>query len=331
VGLVRLHARSSPAWNDWPAAVRAALIHDARMQAALDLLRERELIAVLAAFGDAGVGTVLLKGAALAYSHYPEPSSRTRCDTDVLIRATDHAEAKHVLERLGYRQPNAVSGTFVSYEESHTKREGPVDHVIDLHWRISNRQVFARALGFEETHARSVPVPQLGPPARALCPPHALLLACMHRAAHLSSEGPAANRLVWLFDIHLLANAMTEGEWKDFVQLCGDKQMRRISLDAFRATQCTLATVFPRDVVEALTSAGAEELSAACLVTGRRRLLLTNLRALGSWRERATLLHEALFPPAEYLLAKYQAQSRWLLPWWYVRRTAEGMWKMSRS
>ena len=329
--LVRHHARSSPAWHDWPAAVREALIRDARMQAALDLLREGELIAVLAAFGQAGIATVLLKGAALAYSHYPEPASRTRCDADVLIRPADHDAAMHLLEGLGYRRPNAVSGTLVSYEESHTKNDGPVDHVIDLHWRISNRQVFARALSFEEAYARSVPVPQLGASARTLYPPHALLLACMHRAAHLSSEGPEGNRLVWLYDIHLLANAMTAGEWKDFAQLCSVKEMRRISLDAFSATQRTFATVFPDDVLDALAPAGTKELSAAYLVTDRRRLLLTNLRALGSWRERATLLRESLFPPAEYLLAKYQAQSRWLLPWWYVRRAAEGVWKVSRS
>lgn len=329
--LVHHHVRSSPLWREWPAAVREALIRDARKQAALDMLRESELIAVLAAFAGAGIGTLLLKGAALAHSHYPEPALRTRCDADVLIRPTDRDAAMHLLEGMGYRRPNAVSGTLVSYEECHSKREGPVDHVIDLHWRINNRQAFARALSFEEAHARSVPVRQLGPSARTLCPPHALLLACMHRAAHLSIDGPEGNRLVWLYDIHLLANAMTAGEWRDFAQLCAVKEMRRISLDALIATQRTLATAFPGEVVDSLARAGAEELSAAYLDTGRRRLLLTNLRALGSWRERATLLRESLFPPAEYLLARYRAQSRWLLPWWYVRRAAEGMWKTSRS
>jgi hypothetical protein len=311
--------------------VREALARDARMQAALDMLREHELIAVLAAFAGAGVGTLLLKGAALAYSHYPEPALRTRCDVDLWIRPADHDTATHLLEGLGYRRPNAVTGTLVSYEESHSKRAGPVDHVVDLHWQISNRQAFARAFCFEEACARAVPVPQLGASARALCPPHALLLACMHRAAHLSSEGPEGNRLVWLYDIHLLANAMTAIEWRDFAQLCGVKEMRGISLDALTSTERAFATVLPREVLDSLATQGAVELSAAYLETDRRRLLLTNLRALPTWRERATLVRESLFPPGEYLLAKYRARSRWLLPWWYVRRAAEGMWKMSRS
>lgn len=329
--LVHHHARSSPVWHDWPAAVREPLLRDARMHTAQDMLRERELIAVLAAFADARIDLLLLKGAALSYSHYPEPALRTRCDADMLIRPADHDAALHLLQELCYRRPNAVSGSLVSYEECHRKREGTVDHVIDLHWQISNRQVFARALSFEEAYARSVPVPQLDASARTLCPPHALLLACMHRAAHLSVDGPAGNRLVWLLDIHLLANAMTAGEWQDFAQMCDAKEMRRISLDAFTCTQRAFATVFPDEVVATLAAAGAAELSAACLDPGRRRLLLTNLRALPTWPARATLVRELLFPPADYLLAKYKAESRWLLPWWYVRRAAEGMWKFSRS
>ena len=85
----------------------------------IDMLRESELIAVLAAFAGAGIGTLLLKGAALAHSHYPEPALRTRCDADVLIRPADHDAAMHLLEGLGYRRPNAVSGTLVSYADSY--------------------------------------------------------------------------------------------------------------------------------------------------------------------------------------------------------------------
>jgi hypothetical protein len=329
--LVHHHLRSTPAWHDWPPTVREALVRDARMQAAFDMLRERELSAVLAAFAAAGIGTLLLKGAALAHSHYPQPALRTRCDADVLIRPADHDAAVHLLEGLGYLRPNAVSGTLVSYEECHSKREGPVDHVVDLHWQINNGQAFAQALRYDEVHARSVPVPQLGASARTLYPPHALLLACMHRAAHLGVDGPEGSRLIWLYDIRLLAHAMTAGEWSEFAQLCVAKAMCRISLDAFTATQHAFATAFPGEVVETLAHAGAEELSAAYLDTDRRHLLLTNLRALGTWKERATLMRELLFPPAEYVLAKYRGQTRWLLPWWYVRRAAEGVWKTSRS
>lgn len=332
--LLHYSLRSTTA-SDWPAGVRDPLGHAARMQAGTDMLQERELIAVLSALDVAGVPAILLKGAALAYTHYREPALRTRCDGDVLIRPADLGRARQVLERLGYERRNGVSGSLVSYEECHLKQDGAVHHVVDLHWQVNNRQVFANALGWDDAYARSVPVARLCPAARALCPTHALLLACMHRAAHRGVDGPEGDRLLWLYDIHLIANAMTAGEWQEFVQLCVAKRMRRIGIEAFASTRQAFGTAFPGGVIEALENDGANgnsrELSASYLDANRRRLFLTNLRALTTWRSRATLLRESLFPPATYVLAKYRSRTRWLLPWWYARRAAEGVWKASRS
>ncbi len=329
--LVHHRLRLAPTWNDWPETVREWLSHTARMHAAIEMLRERELAAVLTALAAAGVEALLLKGAALAHTHYPEPALRTRCDADVLITPGDHDAAIQVLEGLRYRHPNAVSGTLVSYEAAYCKRGGAVDHVVDLHWQINNGQVFARALGYDEAKARCLPVPPLGASARTLYPPHALLLACMHRAAHLGVDGPEANRLIWLYDIHLLAGAMTSEEWRDFAQLATTKAMRRISLDAFARTSEAFGTAFPPDVMRELESPAAAELSAAYLHPGRRRVFMAELRALGTWTQRATLLRESAFPPADYMHVKYGTRRRWLLPWWYLRRAVEGAWKISRS
>jgi len=219
----------------------------------------------------------------------------------------------------------------VSYEECHIKPHGGLHHVVDLHWRVNNRQVFAQALPWEDAYSRSVRVPRLSPFARALGPPHALLLACMHRAAHLSADGPEGDRLIWRFDIHLLAKAMTVGEWGEFVELCVAKKVRNIGMAALTATREAFATPIPVDVSEALWKESSGELSASYLHGNRRRLFLTNLRALATWRLRATLMRESLFPPAAYVLEKYSSHARWMLPWWYARRAAEGVWKMSRS
>ena len=329
--LVHHQARSSSAWQSWPASVRDRLARAARMQTAQDMLRERELIGVLDAFAAVGIGTLLLKGAALAYTHYVQSALRPRCDTDVLIAPADRAGAERVLEALGYRRPNAVSGTLVSYEDLYRRSDGAVEHVIDLHWQVNNAQVFAQALSHDEMHARSVPVPQLGESARTLYPPHALLLACMHRAAHLGTDGAEGNRLIWLYDIHLLATDMTAVDWPEFAKICVERQMRGITLDAFACTHEALGTEFPAGVVQQLRASAPDEISAAYLNADRARLLLTDLRALPAWRERATLLRETCFPPADYVLAKYRTRRRWLLPWLYVRRAVEGGRKFLRS
>ena len=46
---------------------------------------------------------LLLKGAALAYTLYPEPHLRERCDTDLLLPSREDAErAGRVLQTLSY-------------------------------------------------------------------------------------------------------------------------------------------------------------------------------------------------------------------------------------
>jgi hypothetical protein len=320
----------TPAWQDWPAAVREPLAREARMQTALDMVREQELITVLEAFAAAGIGALLLKGTPLAYSHYAASALRPRCDVDLLIAPANREAAVRVLRALGYWRPNAVSGGLISYESCYCRKEGRVEHVLDLHWRINNSQVFAQALNYDELYARSIPVPQLGESARGLYPPHALLLACMHRVGHLDGRNGTGERLIWLYDIHLLANAMTAGEWREFAHLAGAKGMRRICLDGLARTHRALGTVCPDAVLEQLAAPATDELSSAYLRTGRWRRLVIDLRALATWRERATLLWELCFPPADYLLAKYQVRNRWLLPWLYARRALAGVWKFQK-
>src|SRR6185369_11533821 len=176
--LVHYRVVSTADWPRWPAAVRERLSHEARMNAALEMLRAAELAQVLARFAEGDVRVLLFKGAPLAYSHYPEPQLRTRCDADLLIERRDRASARNALETLGYLRSGAVSGELVSYQETLHKPANGYDHAIDLHWQINNGQVFAQALRFDEAMRRSVPVPALGAAARTLCAPHALLVAC---------------------------------------------------------------------------------------------------------------------------------------------------------
>src|SRR5262249_2801724 len=73
----------------WPASVREGLLQAERAEAALEIVRVVELGRLLRAFDAAGIQAVVFKGAALAYSLYPEPWLRPREDTDVLIRFAD--------------------------------------------------------------------------------------------------------------------------------------------------------------------------------------------------------------------------------------------------
>jgi hypothetical protein len=69
-----------------------------------------ELEVVLAALTEAGLLTILLKGAALAYTLYPDPALRPMSDLDLLIHPQDLKQAVQVIQSMGYRKMESTSG-----------------------------------------------------------------------------------------------------------------------------------------------------------------------------------------------------------------------------
>jgi hypothetical protein len=58
----------------------------------------------------AGLSVILLKGGALAYTHYPEPHLRVRVDTDIFINSADIRQIKAVFTDLGQQPFNLRAG-----------------------------------------------------------------------------------------------------------------------------------------------------------------------------------------------------------------------------
>ncbi len=201
-----LAAATGPA--SWLAS--AMLINASRSAQAVELARQVELRSVLEALAGGGVRALVVKGAALAYTHYAAPHLRPRVDTDLLIAPADKATASALLQELGFTRAVMVDRDAIFTQAMFSKAGiGHVRHVIDLHWQISNRPVFRDTLPFNELWARAVPVPQLGPSANAPAPVHALLLACIHVVAHHPDDW----RLIWLYDVALIARRLTTNEW----------------------------------------------------------------------------------------------------------------------
>ena len=323
----------SEASRSWPLVVRDRLRMIARARAVRELLIKRELDALLPKLADAQVEFLLLKGTPLAYALYPQPYLRSRGDTDLLVPSEKRQAAERVLLDAGYRAGESAGGTLASYELSFSKTDSAgVEHFVDLHWRLGNSQIYARMFSFDELFVAAVTVPELGPTARMPCSINALLIACLHRVSHLHApyyvDGVPhleANRLIWLSDIHLLADGISPAEWEDFVALATRKGVRAICLDGIQVTRRAFHTAVPPWVLNRLAAPGPTELSAGYLSPGQWRHQLLELRALESWGQRLRLAREWFFPPADYVLRKYQRQSRLLLPWLYLRRAFGGI------
>ena len=306
------------------APLRDRLTASLRSQLAADMIARRELQALLAAWRTAGVHTLLFKGAALAFTHYPDPVLRPRGDTDVLIDATNRHTASEVLTRQGYERLPLVSGDLVMHQAAYAKTDtAGVRHLIDLHWKVVNPQVFARALGWRDLLASAVHIPELGEMARAPAPVHALALACVHRVAHHSNE----ERLIWIYDIHLLAERLTEAERGDFLDFAAERELTAVCIQGLGRAQ----QLFPGPSMSLLLARlrACRPLIAESshrFITPMRKVdvLISDLKALNGWGLRVKLLREHVFPPRAYMREAFGEMSAAPLPLLYAWRFVRG-------
>jgi hypothetical protein len=302
---------------------RARLTQIVRQMAAVDLVREAELRHALGALHAAGIPVLLLKGVHLAYAWYPRPDLRPRVDSDILIAPDACPAVDAVLTDLGYRQPGHTTGELLSYQTPYEKtRDGLQIHVFDVHWRVANAQAFGDLLPYDEMLRDSVGVPRLCPAARGPSLVHALILACTHRVAHHFDS----NRLIWLYDIHRLASAMSVDDWERFLSLAERWRVVRVCHRSLERAVSCFATVLPDLVAARLQTAAPFESTAVYAGPPRRHIanVVSDLQALDGWRDRLRLVRQHVFPPPEYMRAVYAGSSRAPLPVLYARRIVRG-------
>jgi hypothetical protein len=251
-----LHERLRRSGELWPTDVLDALERAARAATAREILRRKQIATAIAALHHAGVTPVLLKGTALAYTIYPEPAARPRGDTDLIIRREDVARVKRVMGELGYAATNYCDGEllFCQFEMARTDEFG-IDHAFDFHWKISTQAIFADALSYDELLAESMPVAALGPHARGAGRVHALLLACIHPAMHHRCE----ERLLWLYDTHVLASSLGRNELERFANLAIEKKIGAVSAHELERSRARFETALPASLIQRLSTGARAE------------------------------------------------------------------------
>lgn len=281
----------------------SALLDEARAMTMLDTVRERELERVLELLATAEVPLLVIKGAALARTHYAHSSLRPRCDTDVLIERDMAGRAARVLRDAGYTEEPGSGGEVISRQRIWTRVDAiGVRHSVDLHWALSNRQRYAYSMTFAQLWPRAVPLSDNGC-IRMPCAADALLLAAIHLLAHHGGD----HRLIWLYDIHLLHASLSPAELERAALLARERNVD-MAFDAALA----LALYWFGD--------GHYEPVSLPPPPGEIRTFVDDLRYTPGLRPKLRLMREHLFPPASYVLQKYSAKSRSALPALYLLR-----------
>ena len=145
-GLVHERVRALPDDAEWPFPVRETLAREAREHMVAELARRAQIVVVLDALAAGGVRPLLFKGTALAYTLYQVPHLRPRLDTDLFIDRADLEAVTRTFVALGYSQPAYCDGELLFGQVMFTKTDAlGIDHVFDVHWRVSTQSVAASA------------------------------------------------------------------------------------------------------------------------------------------------------------------------------------------
>ena len=294
-----------------------SLTVELRHSAVIDALRARELRTVLAALHESGVRPVLIKGAALAYTHYDRPELRPRIDVDLMIPV----DAREAVARTGGTRSSSLEidgdvaiGQFHCAARPARIRPRPRRALA----RVERPRV-ADVLIYDELRARP-PLPALGPRPGSVAV-HALLIACVHRIAHHNDT----SNLLWLYDVHLIAHALTQKERDAFVALAVSRRMRAVCVRTLTLAQEAFGGI-DREWIAALSPADDPgEPSAAFVGGGLRQVdILKSDLAATAWTSRLRLLREHLVPSASYMRQRFPRWPVVLLPVAYVCRIVAG-------
>jgi hypothetical protein len=317
--------KPSSHWDSLSHGLQQFIMNSAKRSLVLESQRGPEASRVLQSL--ARFHPLLFKGTALAYSVYDLPELRARCDTDLLIRLDDRPEIERSMMDLGYSKMNVATGEMVSYQMSFMRIDDVgVEHWFDFHWRVSNPQLFAGMFSYEEFEEEAVLVPRLCPEARRFGDLHSVLISCVHRVAHHFDE----ENLLWLYDLHLLMKDKDAAWFQALDRLARDKQLANICLRGVELAQFWFGTRVPPDLLDGWQNVDREK--ATDFLSAKRRWftdIWLDLKHLGSWRDRFKLLQEHAFPPAQYMLKKYNISNKWLLPAAYVLRGTYGLRKFA--
>jgi hypothetical protein len=328
-----LHARLRGA-QSWPSFVVETLHREAISRAMWELRHQQVLTQALAALANIGTQPVILKGTALAYSLYDDPVLRARGDTDLIIRQQQRSQANDALIALGFVPMMGLSGEFIAYQSSYTlEAPNSGDHTVDLHWRITNSELLSRLFSYDELKRQAMPLPHLCGGAVAAGHVHALLLACMHRQVH--AQAPyyvddvahySADRLIWLYDIHLLSTVLSSTQWHDVVRLAKDKGLCASCLSGLERARACFHSNYPEFVLVALAEPGDKERPTTYLNSGNVRQQWMDFCAIDGLSNKLQFLRELVWPSAAYMRSKYSGSAAWL-PWLYARRACGGVVK----
>lgn len=292
-----------------------------------------ELKKLVGALGEAGVRPLVLKGTALAEICYPRPELRPSSDIDLLVRPEEYQVARQALMAQGYRLTSGDRSEQMAWNNQEVFVFGNGDetrqYAVELHWSLSPytrvRQNLPVNLLFEQAIVLNGGGGEEAGGIQALCPADALAYAALHLIYKHYLYDPASVRLIWLYDVDLLARQIQgEAGWHAVLASSQRLEARLALLDTLSLAQAWFGSPIPAAVADLNhypPSALERQLHDFPLSDPSRRFKLHSLRLSGlSGREKLRYISDRLFPDRRDLVGSYPQLGSVPLPLAYLAR-----------
>lgn len=336
----RLGKQKSPGVSV-PEAAWRALRDDYYAAVAQAALRERELARILTALDQVKVLVLLLKGAALARTVYPDPALRQMGDLDLLIHRDDLELARQTLETLGYvHQPEPPQrfnpfNTEFTGEVSFLHTAGGHSTLVELHWVLLPSDWLWRTITLDRQAlwARAVSLQVGDVTALSLAPEDALAHVCLHLAMHGFSHLRGYTDIVQMIEAGQV-------NWDVFVERVQQSRIRVACYFPLWWAKQAWSVPVPGEVLRALRPGPLRtRLGRWMTERGTRREPdvehtwnhAAQMLVVDRARDLLQVLLWLLFPGPAWLRERYRLHSTWQAWVWVVVHPLVVLWEGVRS
>jgi len=212
-------------------------------------LRFHRMASLLKALHEAGIRTMVLKGAALVLHNYQDPGLRPMVDFDLLVPTEQALAAIELLAGQGWRPIRRALDSLTETALSMWHGEGlqgEGGQMLDLHWHMFPESCYPGADDDFWQHAQ--PVDMSGVTTNAPHPTDLLLHICVHGAKYRAEP-----QFRWVADaMSILGSAKAEIDWARLVALATERRLILPVRDALRYLDDLLGAPVPPAILEIL-------------------------------------------------------------------------------
>ena len=274
-----------------------------------NIVASRELRGILEAFSHSQIKVIVLKGAALAETIYPDVGLRPYSDIDLLVHKEDQPRAAAKLSQLGYELLFDYRLGF-SQQFGHQLCYVKGDVAVDMHWHIAGLP-YSRYIAVNRLWKRAALVSINGIDALALSPEQLLIHLCLHAARH---------DYCWLFLLVDISESIRhygdEFDWELFLAEAERYRVCFSTRNVLRLVKRLFDSPIPAFVLEHLDSYRPSSFRTKILdvlanprITEGRKMTIAQFLTIQGGMSKVRYLFGKLFPGKDFILKMYPGRN----------------------